>query len=93
MTAEQPIPPAVLERVGQVDDGLDCGLNLHDRVSVLIPVCIEEGITEGRLICLALKLRGYNAQHVGRMLTEGRAAMAPQDRWYKGSDGLYRLPT
>lgn len=92
MTAEQPIPPAVLERVGRVDDGLDCGLNLHDRVSVLIPVCIEEGITEGRLICLALKLRGYHPNHVGILLGKGAARVPTEHRWYKDSGGHYRLP-
>lgn len=92
MATDQPISPAVLERLRQVDDALDPGLNKHGRVSVLIPICIMEGITEGRLICLALKLLGYDPRHVGLILSRGSASMPPEHRWYKDSDGRYRLP-
>lgn len=92
MATNPPIPPAALDRLGQMDDGLDPGLNKHDRVSVLIAVCIMEGITDGKLICLALKLRGYNSRHVGLTLNKGAASMPPEYRWYKGSDEQYRLP-
>lgn len=92
MATVQPIPPAVLDRLGQVDDRLDHAMSKHDRVSVLIPVCIMAGITDGKLICLALKLRGYNPKHVGLTLSKGAASLPPEHRWYKDSEGSYRLP-
>ena len=87
-----PIAPAVLERLGNFDDSLDHKLRSHDRVSVMIGACIEEGIVHGKLICLALKLRGYTPRHVGIILTKGADSMPPELRWYKDSEGKYRLP-
>jgi hypothetical protein len=92
MSSQLPIPPAVLDQLARVNDGLDPGMNKHDRVSVLIPVCIMEGITDGKLICLALKLLRYNPRHVGLILHNGSASMPPEHRWYKDSDSHCRLP-
>lgn len=92
ITTGQPIAPDALKRLGEFDYGLGSNLNKHDRVSVLIPVCIEQGITEGRLICLALKLRGYSPRHVGMTLKNGASNVPPEHRWSKDADGHYRLP-
>ncbi|WP_296720977.1 hypothetical protein [Erythrobacter sp.] len=92
MTGGLPTPPGVLDRLALMNGGLDPGLNKHDRVSVLIPVCIIEGITEGTLIRQALTEVGYDARHVGLTLSKGSASMPPDQRWYKDADGYYRLP-
>lgn len=92
MTTERPIPPTALDRLREVDHRLDRDLSKHDRVSVLIPVCIDQGITKGSLICLALKLCGYNARHVGITLDGGSAHMPPEHQWYKDSGGQYACP-
>lgn len=92
MATDQPIPSAVLDRLECIDADLAPGLSKHDRVSMLIAVCIVEGVTEGKLICLALKLLGYNPRHVGLTLGRGGAHMPPEHRWYKDSGGHYRLP-
>ncbi len=92
MATDQPIPTAALDRLARVDADLAPCLSKHDRVSMLIAVCIVEGITDGKLICAALKLLGSNPQHVGMILNKGSASMPPEHRWYKDADGHYRLP-
>ncbi len=91
MATFEPILPAVLDQLRRMDNELDPGLSKHDRVSMLIAVCIVEGVTDGKLICFALKLLGYNPKHVGLTLGKGSGRMPAEHRWYKDSDGHYRL--
>ena len=92
MEENDPISPMVMERLDYADDTLDADLNMHDRVAVMIGVCIEEGLTNASLIRLALKRRGYNVRHVSIMLQEGPGNVPDKLRWYQSPEGDFRLP-
>ena len=92
MQPSLPIARETLAKLRQVRDDLEPDLSKHDQVAVMIPMCIELNITEGNLICLALKLCGYNPKHVGLTLAKGAKGMPASVRWFKANDGRYRLP-
>ena len=92
MASQQPIPPAVLDQLRRIDNELDPSLSKHNRVSMLIALCIMEGITNGSFIRCTLMELGYDGQHVAIILKKGSGSMPPEHRWYKDSDGHYRLP-
>lgn len=86
------ISPSVLTRLKQAHVGLERSLSKNDRVAILILICIEEGITAGNLICLALTLCGYNRRHVDMTLAKGAAGIPLENRCYKDPSGHYVLP-
>lgn len=92
MNTTNPFPTDVLVRLVVFDATLDPGINKHDRVSVLIAVCIAEGITKGSLIRSALMELGYDGSHVAIVLKKGSGSMPPESRWYRDESGAYRLP-
>ena len=89
-TQTLPIPPETLKILRHYEAGLDPALSMHDRVRVLIRMCIDEGVHEGKLIVLAISLMDYNKQHVGIVLKEG-AAIAGEALWQQADDGTYQI--
>jgi len=90
-------PPATLSRDAPTADVgaifrrlrqlmMDCAkANSHDRLTMVIAACIDEGITTGtRIVGVARKL-GFDAQHAGILLTGGIGS-----HWSRGEDGQYR---
>lgn len=92
MNITNPFPADVLARLVAFDATLDTGINKHDRVSVLIALCIAEGITKGSLIRRALMELHYDGSHVAIVLKKGSGSMPPESRWHKDGNGHYRLP-
>ena len=92
-----PSPPATLSRdapAAEVDAIfrrlrqllMDVGkANSHDRLTVAIAACIDEGIDTGnRIVGVAQKL-GFDTQHAGIVLSAGIGS-----NWHRTEDGQYR---
>ena len=92
MSTTNPFPTDVLAQLVAFEATLEPGTNKHDRVSVLIALCIAEGITKGSMIRSALMELGYNGDHVAITLKNGSGSMPPEIRWYRDESGAYRLP-
>lgn len=94
LPANTPLPPsdvsAIFERLRQLDRKCGPTANLHDRVTVLICACIEEGINAGPRIIGAIKHIGYNSRHVGKLLRDGTGNDPRRHWWYRDPVGTYR---
>lgn len=92
-----PNPPVTLSRdapVAEVDAIFrrlrqlmkDCAkANSHDRVTIAIAACIDEGINTGIRIVGAARRLGFDAQHAGIVLSNGIGS-----NWKRAEDGRYQ---
>lgn len=64
----------------------DCAkANSHDRLTIAIAACIDEGINTGIRIVGAARRLGFDAQHAGIVLNGGIGF-----NWHRAEDGHYR---
>ena len=65
------------------------GCKKPDQVRVLIPACIDAGITTGPAIVATLSQLGFNRRHVGTVLGKGAGLNPDRCAWRKELDGTY----
>ena len=66
------------------------GANLHDQAIVGINFCIDEGIDLGAQIIGALRRKGFNPRHIGKLLHDLSGSNPARHRWQRGDDDRYR---
>ena len=65
--------------------------NKLDQVTTLIVCCLEEGISNGPDIVKKIADLGYNRRFVGLQLGVHAGSNPDRYRWYRTSEGNYRL--
>lgn len=80
---------AVFRRLRQLK--ADCGPNKHDQATALITACIMEGMDTGKRIIGALKVLGFDPQHVGIILNEGTGLDPERHHWRRDQEGTYAV--
>lgn len=84
---------AVFRRLRALDQALqDSKVNKHDRATMLINACINEGLISGRRITGALATLGFNRQHAGIQLEDGFRKEPEWPYWGRRDDGTYYVP-
>jgi len=77
--------PGILDRLRTLDSACSSGVNVNERISVLIRACIGEGlVAEGQIISVLMALH-YNNRQVGAILN-GATGL-----WRKGRDHTFSL--
>ena len=65
--------------------------NKHDRVTVLIDICIMEGANTRPLIVAGIKAHGFDARHVAIILNNGTGNDPKRHRWQRDDEGYYQI--
>jgi hypothetical protein len=78
--------PKFLDGLGELI--ANSGTNKHDQATNVIIACIDEGIDTGAAIRQVGMALGFNAKHMGVMLSAGLT----ERRWRRDADGHYRQP-
>lgn len=65
--------------------------NKIDQVTTLIEACLDAGISNGPDIVKTIADLGYNRQFVGLQLGVNAGSNPDRHRWYRTSEGEYRL--
>lgn len=81
---------AIFERLRQLDRKCGSTANRHDRATVLICACIEEGMDDSPRIIGALRSLGFNPRHVGKLLRDGTGNDPRRHWWHRDHAGTYR---
>lgn len=84
------VPPTVFERLEKLIDDSGPGTNRNELAIVLIQACITAEIDRGSQIVGVISSLGFDARHVGAILSKG-AGNYPDRHWKKDGDGRYRL--
>lgn len=69
----------------------DCGSNKHDRAIVVIIALIGQGIDASERMMPILHRLGFNAQHIGIVLSRHTGDDPARHYWHRDDAGVYAL--